>query len=352
MIESDDVRQYVAHLRRIGCPERILRDLVLVELDLHFKPKLEFREVPYQPWQGHDRREADRHTQEERKTAVLQEKRALIRELLGYDWNRELSNLWDTEPFLVAFLGFLSDAKAQQVMAAVESQMEKAKRMFLHTGGILIDEDYQQLRNIRNDIRAELGRLLTAGELVELESRAQLGLVWRQKLHVEGMDLNGFEFREIMRASRSYKDILLEEGMLKETRPASDEGAKLAQFENAIAAKLGTVRLAEFKRAQDKDFRSAFAFTQKQKLAKEMAVRIYDAQRNAEQQAAEIRADSALSAQEKAVALQFLQETSAASVMSVLGRAAANYFNGPGKWLNTLTAALGKKSKPSPGGQR
>ena len=45
MIESKDVRQYVANLRRIGCPEKILRDLVLAEVDRHFKPKLQFNQL-------------------------------------------------------------------------------------------------------------------------------------------------------------------------------------------------------------------------------------------------------------------------------------------------------------------
>ena len=352
MIESDDVHQYVANLRRIGCPEKTLRDLVMAEVDRHFKPKLEFNEVSYQPWQGRDRREADRRAWIQRNAAAVQEKRALIRELLGYDWSNELSNLWDTEPSLVAFLGFLADAKAQQVMAVVESQMDKAKRMLQHTGGILIDEDYQQLREMRNDMRAELGRLLSPEEFDELESRAQLGLVFGEKLHLEGMDLNGFEFREIVRASRHYKDILLEEGMLQERRPAAEEAAKLAAFEKVIAAKLGPLRLAEFKRAQDKDFRSVFEFTQKQELAKETAVKVYDARRSAEQQATEIRADNSLSIGEKAAALQFLQETTAASVTSALGSAAASYFKGPGKWLNTLTGTAEKKLKQSTGGQR
>jgi hypothetical protein len=352
MIESKNVRQYVANLRRIGCPEKILRDLVLAEVDRHFKPKLEFNQLSYQPWQGADRREADRRAWEERRAVAGQEKRALIRELLGYEWSNEVSNLWDTEPTLVAFLGFLADTKAQQVMAVVASQMDKAKCVLQPTGGILIDEDYQQLRDLRNNIRAELGRLLAAGEFDELESRAQLGLVFSQKLHLEGMNLNGFELREIMRASRSYKDILLVEGWLQETRPASEAASKLAEFEKVIAIKLGPARLAEFKRAQDQDFRSTFAFTQKQKLAKETAVKVYEAQRSAEQQATEIRADNSLSIGEKAAALQFLQETTAASLTSALGRAAANYFNGPGKWLDTFTAAPGKKSKPSPGGRR
>jgi hypothetical protein len=353
MVESKDIRQYVANLRRIGCPEKTLRDLLLAEVGRHFEPKLEFNEVFYQPWQGRDRREADRRAREERNTAIREEKRALVRELLGFDWSTEMSEVWDREPSLIVFFGFLPDTKAQQVMALVDPRVGKAEEIRQRAGGILIDEDYAKLRAVRNDLGADLARLLSPAELDELEARAQLGLIFsKERIHLDGMDITGFEFREIMQASKHYKDFLSEEVFAREKRSKAEEASKLAEFEEAIAVKLGPVRLAEFKRAQDKDFQSTLAFTKKQKLAKEVAIKVYDARRSAEQQAAEIRADTSLSSDESAAALRFLQDTTAASVTSALGRVATNYFSGPGKWIDAISTTSAKKSNQPKGGRR
>ena len=352
MIESENIHQYLANLRRIGCPEKLLPDLVVDALDRAYKPRLEFNQVYYEPWQGRDRRDADRRAWEERKAAAEQEERALIRQLLGYEWSGELAKLWDTEPSLFVFLGFLSEGKARQVMAVVSSEMEGAMHLIRRAQGIFLDEDYDTLRKIRNDIQMELGRMLAPFELEELEARAQLGLLFDQGFHLDGMNLNGYQLRQIMLASRSYKDVLSEVGPLKVNPSETEEPGRLMAFEKDLAAKLNPTLLAEFKRAQDDDFCKAFAFTKRQKLAKEAAVKIYEAQRAAQQQASEITSDSSLSADEKTAALQFLQETTAVSVTSVLGKAATNYFKGPGKWLNNITGTTEKKSQASTGGTR
>jgi len=348
MLETNDPRAYLANLRDLDCPEHVLRELLVAKLEHAYKPKLELQPVNYEPWVGRDRRDADRRIERGRVAGVRREQIATIRELLGYDWNSELSREWNREPVAGVFLGFLTDLKAQQVMAQVMASVQRLEdQVNIFDSRIIIDEDVEQLTQLRAGISTELSRLLTPQELDELETRAQLGLLFSDNLHVDGMDATGAELRAIMHASRGYKDfftsIMLERGSRGEDR---DKGPKRAEFEAALLASLGPSRFAEFQRSQDKDFRDTFKFTKDNDLPRATAITLYEAQRTAEAQRREITNDPSFTAEERKTALEVLQAATAASVANALGKQFTNYFNGNGRWIKQLSSATTVKPMP------
>jgi len=348
MLETNDPRAYVAKLRGVLCPEHVLRELLVQKLEKHYRPKLEVAPVRYEPWIGRDRRDSDGRDVRLQVANLKREQAALIRDLLGYDWNSEVSREWSREAVAGVYLGFLTDLRAQQVMAQVMESMQKLEGEFSIFGSrIIIDDDLVQVARFRSDITLELGRFLTPTELDELETRAQLGLVLLDQLHLDGMDATGAELRAIMQASRSYRDflttILLERGSRNEE---PDLSPKRGEFEAALVTSLGAARFAEFQRAQDKDFRDAFRFTKELELPRAVAVSLYAAQRAAEAQSREITSDPNFTAEERKAALEVLQTATTATVANALGKQFTNYFNGNGRWLKQLTSATTDRPVP------
>jgi len=341
MLETNDARVYLTNLRNVDCPEHVLRELLVTKIEKHYRPKLRTEPVIYEPWAGRDRRDADRRNERGRVAGLRREQAALIRELLGYDWNSEVSREWNREAVAGVFLGFLTDFKAQQVMAEVMASVGQIEERFSFLESrIIVDEDLERFASFRRGISQELSYLLTPQELDELETRAQLGLMFGDKIHLEGMDPTGAELRAIMAASRNYQDVLsvvLLDRFQRTDEP--DNSPKWREFESVVSTSLGAARFADFQRAQQKDFREAFQFTKQQQLPKTVAVTLYEAQRDAEAQRREIAADQALTLEERKLALEVLQTATAASVAQTLGKQFTNYFNGNGRWLKQLSSA-------------
>jgi hypothetical protein len=340
MLDTNDARIYVSNLRRVNCPEHVLRDLLVNKLDKQFRPQLQTAYVNYDPWVGSDRRDADRRVERERVAGLQHEQLALTRELLGYDWNSDVSVEWSREEVAGVFLGFLSDLKAQQVMAQVMGEVQdiEARFKFLEDR-IIAEEDLETFAVFRSGVSQQLGRLLRPQELDELETRAQLVLLLGNNIHLEGMDPTGAELRAIMSASRNYQDALTAAILDRfPFRDGPDDDSQRREFEAALRTSLGAARFAEFQRAQEKEFRDAYAFTQRQNLPKSVAVTLYQAQRTAEAQWREITDDGSLSTEERGIALEVLQTATAASLARTLGREFTNYINGNGRWLNQLSS--------------
>ena len=340
MLESEDYRQYVANLRAVGCPETVVGDLIVDELEDHYRPKLRYEYVNFDPWVGRDRRDADQKIERSRQADVRREQSTVIKELLGYEWSSDLSKLWTREPTFWVALGFMTEDKARQVVSVLTSRfMEFEDQFSPFNSRIVIDEDIERFKSFRASLSAEAGRILSASELDELETRAQLGLVFSEQIHLDGMNATGAELRSIMHASKSYVDfltlMLTQRGRMDRS---SEKGPAYGEFETEVLASLGPARFAAFQRAQDEDFRDAFQFTESRRLPGSTAMTIYETQRNAEAQRREISFDSSLTEDERNAALQVLQLATSATVAKSLGGNYTNYLTSAGKWMGQLSS--------------
>jgi hypothetical protein len=351
-LDSPDGREYVANLRRVNCPEHVIRDLLVAKLGAMDRSRARAQPVFYEPWVGSDRREADRLAERVRQNGRREEQAKLIRELLGYDWNDEVSREWSREEMAGVFLGFLSDEKAQQVMAHVMRAVQGIEdKLEGFRSRIVLDEDLAEMKRFRTDLAQQLARFLSPAELDELETRTQIGLLFTDQIHLEGMEPTGAELRAILAASRSHRDffssILMDFGRSREER---GNWPGRAEFEAELVRALGAARFADYQRAQDESFREAFEFTKQQDLPRTVAMTLYDAQRTAQVQWREINEDAGLTATERQTAQEVLQAATMAAVANTLGKQFTNYLNGNGRWLRELTTA--PKPKPTTRGGR
>jgi hypothetical protein len=353
LLESDDIRAYVANLREAGCPENVLRDLVVAKLTRIYEPQLRYEAVNLEPWAGSDRREAARRSQRQRMSLVRRERAELMSELIGYEWNSDLSEMRAKEPMMWMALGFMSEDKSRRLIALVTSRfMELEAQGSFFGSRIVTDEDVNQFKSVRADLARDASRFLTSAELDELETRVQIGLVFSDQIHLDGMHPTGAELRSIMRASKSYQDfvsfIMAQRGRVSADR---DEGPAYQEFSADVLASLGPARFADFQRAQDEDFRKALQYAKRIELAEAAAISLYQTRRDAEKQQREISFDSNLSDDERKAALALLETAASASAATTLGKHFTDYLKSEGSWIGRLSQPATVKPVGKEGGR-
>ena len=338
-VESDDYRQYIANLRTLHCPERLIRDIIVADLEKLYAHKArEILPARYQlePWVGHERRDRANRADRQATSARDAELAALIRELLGVDWTTQANQTWKREAIMGVLLGFLSDEKAPQVMTLIDRVGDESRRLRDETGGIFLPDDLKRSESIGDGLMANLAQRLTPPEMDELRMRAQAFLLL--ELHFDGVELTGAELREIARASLVMTDVFREEvagGSSREISKTERERRK-AEFELQVAQILGPARWVDYQLAQNKDFRDALEFTKEKFLSKATAVTVSRVFTDTREQAAQIRKDKSLTADERRTLLATLAATLRSSLNTTLGANAAEFIKDNHRLLDEL----------------
>ena len=95
-IETNDFRQYIANLRAVECPERLIRDLVADDLDRHFSSlERAGRAHPRAPWDDLRSNRVDNLRQGRDELDRKIEHHRLCHELLGADWLPAALQIWN-----------------------------------------------------------------------------------------------------------------------------------------------------------------------------------------------------------------------------------------------------------------
>ena len=336
LIMSADYRQYVANLRAVGCPDWLVRDIIVADIDDLYQQKARTDPVYFAPWQGVDERRQVSRNRSAKLNTLRQEKRALVKSLLGYEWDNHANEVWHQDFLTSLTFGFLPDDRAVQVLSLQDLYTEAAQNIREDANFILIDEDRARLQALYGELVAETSRLLDPSEFDELQLRAQQGFLIANDIHFDGVTISHEELRELVRLSKPFKDMARSGFVPFPPSSAAEQERWRAAFDAQVKTLLGPGRFADYQRAQDFNFREIFAFSRQNNLPPTAAIRVYEARRNAEEQADEIQKDGTLSPNERTAALIVLKATTMNAISSALGRDYHDYQAGPGQWLGTL----------------
>jgi hypothetical protein len=335
-IASADYRQYLANLRAVGCPDWLVRDILVTDIDDLYKKKYRTEPAAPVPWQAADQNRQTVRSQSAQKIALRREKRTLVQSLLGYEWENYAELIWQQDLLTSLTLGFLPDDKASQAFTLKNEYNETAQHIREDANYILIAEDRKQLQSLYEKYLGELSRQLDASEYDELQLRAQQSFLLANDLHFDGVNLSQLELREIIRYSKSVRDLALNEFVPDHPLSEAEQATRNAAFAIQLQNLLGPQRFADYQRAQDFNFREIFAFSQQNHLPPTVAVQVYESRRNASEQADEIQKDASLSADERATALAVLKAATMNSISSALGGSYQDYLAGSGQWLEVF----------------
>jgi hypothetical protein len=350
-IESDDYRRYIANLRAADCPERTLRDIVVADIDELYAAQKRIPPATPLLWQNADHRRKAGLAQKAKESAVADEERALIKELIGYEWENHAEEMWEGDFGLAKFLGFLPDTKSLQLTALVGKYAGQAEAVKVAANHILIDEDRVELRKLYDGLVAEVSQLLTPAERAELELRIQAKgfLAEGDGIRWDGVTITTGLLREFVRLSKGCKDTWQNEFLSVREPPPEEQARRKAEFEKQVEKLFGPAHYAEYRRAQDPDFRETWAFMQEQNQSLDAAIKVYGVRRATEEQAGKLKDDKSLSAEERTAALAVLKSASAGRISSALGETAPEYLEYRAQWLENLAASPEPKvQNPAP----
>lgn len=336
LIASSDYHQYLAQLRAVGCPEWLIRDILVAAIDDSYQQKTKSDLVSLPPWMGADQRRQASRSRSAKLFALRQEKRALVKSLLGYEWDSHADDVWNQDLLTSLMWGFLPDEKVLPVLFLRDKYTEAAQAIREDANYILIDEDRARLQALYAGLEADLAGQLDAAEFDEFQLRAQQGFLLFYDINFDGVQISGEELRELVRRSKPFKDMAQNEFVPDRPGSEAEQAGRKAAFEAEVKSLLGPQRFAAYQRAQDFNFREILAFARRNQLSQAAAVSVYEARRNADEQAAEIQKDGTLSPEERATALTVLKATAMNAISPALGSRYHSYLEGPGSWLDAL----------------
>ena len=342
LIASADYRQYIANLRAVGCPDWLVRDIVVADIEDLYQQKARTDPVYFAPWQGVDERRKISRNRSAQHYALRQEKRALVKSLLGYEWDDHANEVWHQDFMTSLTYGFLPDDQAIQVLSLKAVYAEAAQNIREDANFILIDEDRSRLQARYGELVDATAKLLGSSEFDELQLRAQQGFLMAYDVHFDGVTISREELRDLVRRSKEFKDMVRSEFV----RVATPTGWR-ATFDAQVNTLLGAKRFADYQRAQDFNFREIFTFSRQNNLPRTAALQVYNARRNADEQEDEIKNDANLSGDERTAALIVLKAATMDNIASALGNSYRQYLQGPGQWLGTMV----QLPEPPPGNE-
>ncbi len=259
LIESPNYPAYIANLRKIGCPEQTVRDIVISDLchvyGVEWKKRFVAANTNY--WesaygQGAINSEALQTTALKMRTELDK----AVLELLGVDLSKELQKYAevgsvrpDKEYFLSAFL-------PHEVVAPVARALEKYEtlRQSAANGAFLTRESIIEQMHLLVQEQKELNTWLDAQQLEQVEVRFS-DLAQEIRTRMPGFDLKEDEFKRMYSARKLQREAFFN-WVINAPGPLSADALLAANDksqlqENQLRELLGKARYLEFEKSQD-----------------------------------------------------------------------------------------------------
>lgn len=349
-LESEDYRAYIANLRAMGCPEPLIRDMILAELEVEFrKRRNRIQREPVPPWAGGDRRQALHQEYQRKLQALVEEQRSLTAELLGSASSNEVHREFFRSARTAILLGHLAEDQALAALGLFDMFRDRAGWIRNQAQDILLEEDWEALTALDKELRAQLTRILPSGEWEETLMRVQ----WWEELAEQGrFELVGLSGPELRQLTQLYiqrvdgiAEILIQSRVVTETARLERE----REFEADLLEAFGPAKAAALKRATDDRFRELIEFAQQRQLPPEMAVSAYEIRLATEEELQRLWADPPLDPSAIARQVEEIQAATLEALTRLLGPAhIREYIARPGAWLDLAEARTNEEGEVVP----
>jgi hypothetical protein len=243
-LESADYQAYIANLRRIGCPEQTLRDIILADVNQLYVPRYaalagHWPELAW--WGKFDKKRALRAELAAQLRALNEEKNGLLQRLIGPLTGAELASL-ETGAASVReqnTFAFLPEAKQSAVHELVSRYQALRERRETEWAGLTTDEREAKEKELRDARVRELAALLTPEELREFDLRHSRTADTLREQYGKA-NLSEAEFRQMYLLRADF------EAQVPEPKPEDWK-----RLEADLTAALGPDRFADVQRQND-----------------------------------------------------------------------------------------------------
>ena len=182
--------------------------------------------------------------------------------------------------------------------------------------------------------------MLTPEELLDYNLRFSM-TANQMRMGLVGFEPTEQEFLDLYKKRKAYDDEFggaFGAGLnLKGEEKAKQDAAKKA-LDESVKAQLGDERYADYKRSEDFAYQAMYRAASREGLGKDAAIKAYDMKKAAEDQAAKIRADTNLTADQRTAALRGIRDETERSVKGVLGEKGFSSYerNNGAFWLKGI----------------
>lgn len=323
-LASPDLRAYAGNLRRFGCPEQTIQEIMLAEVNRRYSGQeraLKIRPDDLAPWEGLSSR--DRRAAESKLRQLLEEKRSLLKELTGVDTGIDMPSRLagrDVPKFESAFSS-LPESKRDPVRAIQENYWAQSDDIKQRTIGFLEPEDRDEFVRIKTERREALAKILTPQELLDYELKtSETAPSLRSRF--DGFNVTDEEFGKIF----SYMQPLDEQYSLSRRNPdpvnqefteARNQAEKSLQ--DYIHQVLGDDRYAEFQRTRDPVYRTLSQVGSEAGAPQESILQAYQTQQQIQAEAKRVLQDPNLTQEQRMQTLQEMRVQAEQKIQQIFG---------------------------------
>lgn len=341
-LESADYRQYIANLRSIGCPEPTIRDIIMTDvMRLYAQRRGQFhhngREFNY--WETNEKRKLkhDQFEQSEKQLALIdRDLPAVLRELLGINYEREVNKFFVDTNEEDRRLGFLAEDKRAQLLTLRDEFEGKRDRILAQAQGTTLTAgQLDSLNQIEAERREAINRLLSP------EERVQFDLSFSDTADRLRNELIGFnptekEFREIFQRQQEIDARYQYQNLQDETVRAAKD-ADQAKMEEELKATLGETRMQEFVRSKDEEYRNVYTLSEQYDLPPGTTDNLVEMHKIVESERQKLLTDPQIPNDRRALALKQMRTETERQFRETLGeKAYTAYTQGAGSWIQGL----------------
>jgi hypothetical protein len=343
-LESSDYQQYRDNLRAVGCPEATLRDILVADVErLYAQRWAETNLVAVGNFWQRGRKQAGLERQKRRQFgALLEEKREVLRTLLGVMVDGPGLHLWWGDEIAPVFVSHLPEEKAVQTLSIARYYMTRIEEVDRLDQGVSTPEDQEEKERYLALCRQELGQILDGEESMELELRVTLALAMIQNYSTleprsEGyFCFTGPELRSLIQSLRGLANPLQQWISWTRDAPRSDEAIE-GVMKTEIRKLVGESRYQRYQRALDHAFGGIYDFAQEHSLPDSTAEKVDDLRRQAEEQVGRLSSEKGTSKEDRMAALLELRTGVESQVQGALGSSLFQlYAQQRGSWVTNL----------------
>lgn len=344
-VESQDYFEYVSKLRKVGCPEETIRDIIIADVNKLYASKARAVTNPgeFKFWKMDPRYNNTLSlTTQKQLQALDREKKNLIHDLLGVDLDREMAKQSDGTSYTEQLYSFLAPEKQQKLIALRDQARAQEREIYTAADGDLSPEQRQQVDAIRKQRDLDIATLLTPAELEEYQMRSS-GTARNMRNSLASFEPSEDEFRQIFKLRKSLDDQF---SSIEGDDKLAQEQRRLAQnaTDSQIKSLLGEDRFNEYKMAQSDDYRNIYQVTQRYDLPKDVAKNVYDMRKAVETERRKVEQNQNFTPDQKKEILQAMQQKTEQAVQQAMGEKGFNYYKKrDGDWIQRVGRVGGRR---------
>ncbi len=340
-LESTDYRQYIANLRAIGCPELTLRDIIMTDvMRLYAQRRGQYYQNgrPFKFWETDEKRKLKQTQLEEREKQLAQidkELPAVLRELLGLNYEREMNKYFVDTDEDNRRLAFLSDDKRSRLMA-LRDQFEGQRDRVTYDlqEGALTPGDIEKLRKIDEEQDAALSALLSPQEKEEYQL-SMSPTADHLRAQLIGFNPTEDEFRDLFRRQQAIDAAYAYEDMSDPSVRAAKAADEQSMMSN-VKAQLTPDRAAALDRSKDPEYQNLSILTERFDLPAETSQAIVDMRQTAEDQKRQLLANKEIPPERIEAALKAIEAETERAARETLGDKAYAQYSQSAAWIHNL----------------